>query len=207
MTTDTLTDGAAPATEAPSQAGLMFGDSSPATAPAAAAPADAELSSAPADADQAAEQPAAVEYEPFVVPEGVTTDEDVLGEFKGIAKELKLSQTDAQRLADVGIKMQQKQAEAYRQTQTQWIESSKSDKEFGGVALQENLGIARKAMEAFATPELRDLLNQTGFGNHPELIRHFVRVGKAISEDGRVVSGTKAAVPSDPAKRLFPNQA
>lgn len=202
--TDTLMDTATPTSDAaPQDATQPAAPSQPTgTGPEAGQGAEA---TATADNPPAAESD--IEYEPFKAPEGVLLDEELLGEFKATAKELKLSQEDAQRLADIGVKMQQKQVEAYQKTQAQWIESVKADNEIGGQALDENLAVAKKALGAFATPELRQLLNESGFGNHPEVIRHFVRVGKAISEDGRVVTGTKAAVPSDPAKRLFPNQA
>ncbi len=200
MTTDTL-DTAGTPTDSGTQDALP-----PATEVAQGAPATASADTPPtAEGDSAA--PAAIEYEPFAMPEGMTTDEEVLGEFKATAQELKLSQKDAQRLADIGVKMQMKQQEAYRKTQQEWIEQSKTDKEFGGEALKENLGIAKKAMEAFATPDLRKLLNESGLGNHPEVVRHFIRVGKAISEDGRVVTGSRSGLPADPAKRMFPNQA
>ena len=202
MTTDLL-DTAAPIPDAASQ------DVSPPanTVADSGAPATASADTPPADAGSDSTAQAAVEYEPFTMPEGVAADEEILGEFAATAKELKLSQKDAQRLADLGAKIQTKQAENFRNTQTQWMEQSKTDTEFGGPALQENLGTAKRALEAFATPELRTLLNQSGLGNHPEVIRHFVRVGKAISEDGRIVTGSKAGAPADPAKRMFPNQA
>lgn len=146
------------------------------------------------------------DYEPFQVPEGMTVNEELLGEFKATAKELKLSQEAAQRLADLQVKALGKQAEQMANVRAQWLEQTKTDKEFGGEALAENLGVAKKAMEAFATPQLRQLLNESGLGNHPEIVRAFVRVGKAISEDGRVVTGSKSGIPADPAKRLFPNQ-
>lgn len=175
----------------------------------AAATADADTSAA---ADAAADttsdgKPDSVpDYEPFQVPEGMTVNEELLGEFKATAKELKLSQEAAQRLADIQVKALSKQAEQVARVRGQWLEQTKTDKEFGGEALAENLGVAKKAMDAFATPQLRQLLNESGLGNHPEIVRAFVRVGKAISEDGRVVTGSKSGIPADPAKRLFPNQ-
>ena len=57
-------------------------------------------------------------------------------------------------------------------------------------------------LDAFATPEFRQLLEQTGMGNHPEVIRTFYRAGKAISEDG-LVSGSAPKAPRD-ARSLFP---
>ena len=163
--------------------------------------------------DQATDRPA-TEAAPVVpqdfeitVPDGVTADDEVMSEFKGLAKELNLSQADAQRLADLQIKMTLRQGEEMRAQHVAWTEAAKTDKEFGGEAFAANLSAAKAALDTFATPELRSLLNVTGLGNHPEVIRAFVRIGKQISEDGSIVRGGKADSPSDPAKRLFPNQA
>ena len=45
---------------------------------------------------------------------------------------------------------------------------------------------AKKAFDQFGTPELKTFLNDTGLGNHPELVRWAFRVGGALSEDGIV---------------------
>ena len=45
-----------------------------------------------------------------------------------------------------------------------WTESVKTDKEIGGDKLAENLSVARKALDTFGTPELRDVLNATASG-------------------------------------------
>ena len=83
---------------------------------------------------------------------------------------------------------------------------SMADKEFGGDKLNENLALASKAMDAFATPELKQVLDQTGLGNHPELIRAFVRVGRQISEDRLVPGGSMPVGDSRTiAERLYPN--
>lgn len=129
-------------------------------------------------------------------PDGITADAEIVAKFEDIAKGLDLSQEDAQKLYDLGpalIKtIQAKQTEAMVAAQTAWTAASKADKEFGGEALDANLGTAKKALDQFGTPELKTLLKESGLGNHPELIRAFVRVGKAMSEDG-VVTGRQAA--------------
>ena len=79
----------------------------------------------------------------------------------------------------------------------------KVDKEIGGEKFTENLALARKALESFGTPELQDVLNMTGLGNHPEVIRAFYKAGKAISED-RFIPGTPKGAEMDMAKRMFP---
>ena len=139
------------------------------------------------------------------MPEGVELDKAAADEFTAIAKEMKLPAEAAQKLADVGAKMAQRQVEAHAKLVESWTESVKTDKEIGGDKLAENLGIARKALDQFGTPELKDVLNMTGFGNHPAVIRAFYKIGKAISEDGFVKGSTPSAGATDIAKRMFPS--
>jgi hypothetical protein len=142
----------------------------------------------------------------FKMPEGVELDGDAAAEFSSLAKELKLSQADAQRVADIAAKMQQKQAERTVETVKGWAEQSKADKEFGGDNLKQNLAVAQKAIDTFGSSELKSLLNSTGLGNHPELIRFAFKAGKAISEDGFVKAGARAATPAASLeKRLYPD--
>lgn len=146
----------------------------------------------------------------FQFDEGVKVDGEAVGEFEGIAKELGLKQDQAQKVADLGAKMAQKwqaqQVEQIQKVQSEWANQARTDKEYGGDSLSQNLSVAKQALDSFATPELKQLLNESGLGNHPEVIRVFYRVGKSVSED-RFVSGGKATTAADPAKRLFPNQA
>lgn len=140
----------------------------------------------------------------LTMPEGVELDQAAASEFTAIAKELKLDQAAAQKLADVGAKMAQRQVEAHAKLVESWTEQVKTDKEIGGDKLAENLGIARKAIDTFGTPELKALLNSSGLGNHPEVVKLAYKVGKAISED-RFVTGSPKGPSNDPAKKLFPN--
>ena len=123
-------------------------------------------------------------YEPFKAPDGQAYDSDFAKVYADVAKELDLSQKDAQkmldRLATTVNERHTSQAEAVKQG---WLDQSSSDKEFGGEKLDANLAVAKTALDKFGTPELKQLMNQTGLGNHPELIRFFYRAGKAISED------------------------
>ena len=145
---------------------------------------------------------ASEKYE-WAAPEGVTLDESVMGSLSEVAKELNLSQDAAQKLVDkMAPAMAQRQAAQVQAMQAEWRESSSGDAEFGGAKLAENMAVAKKALDAFATPEFRQLLEQTGMGNHPEVIRTFYRAGKAISEDG-LVSGSAPKAPRD-ARSLFP---
>lgn len=152
------------------------------------------------------------EYADFDMPEGFQLQAEMTNDIKSVAKELNLTQEQAQKLADIAANRVQfanaSQVEALKQAQTQWSQDSKADKEFGGDALNENLSVAKKALDQFGTPELRNLLNESGLGNHPEIIRAFYRAGKAISEDNHFVpSGAKVSQGQrDHAKALYPTQ-
>lgn len=143
-----------------------------------------------------------VEYE-LAVPEGVEADAEVLEEFKGLARDLKLSQEDAQKLADLSAKVEIKRQEAFKAQQVKWIDAAKSDKEFGGEQFAENLAVAKRALDAFAPAEMRQLLTDSGLGNHPEVIRCFVRIGKQISEDGAFPAGNAPNSQGRDARRLY----
>ena len=61
----------------------------------------------PAAESQKNEAPAVPEAYEFTMPEGVALDKAASDEFSAVAKELKLDQATAQKVADVGIKMAQ----------------------------------------------------------------------------------------------------
>jgi hypothetical protein len=149
-------------------------------------------------------EPVVPESYELKMPDGVQLDSAAAEEFTAIAKELKLDQAAAQKLADIGAKMATRQAEAHAQLVETWTEQVKTDKEIGGDKLDQNLGIARKAIDTFGSPELKALLNSTGLGNHPEVVKLAFKVGKAISED-RFVTGSPKGAETDMAKKLFPN--
>ncbi|MEC3731832.1 peptidase [Escherichia coli] len=129
----------------------------------------------------------------FQVAEGVELDTEALKEFEPVAREMNLTNEQAQKLVDVYPKIlagvQQRQVEAWQQTTEQWAADVKADKEIGGDKLPSNLSAAQRALDQFGTPELKTYLNDTGLGNHPDLVKAFVKIGKAMSEDGMVTGG------------------
>jgi|JI6StandDraft_1071083.scaffolds.fasta_scaffold01468_12 hypothetical protein len=170
---------------------------------AAPVPASAAAAPAPAAPPAVAAPPAAPESYTFTAPEGHELDSATADAFAGVAKELGLTQDAAQKVVDkMAPHLAQRQAEQIKAVHEQWREQSTADKEFGGDKLAENLGLAKKAMDTFASPELKALMNQTGLGNHPEVIRMFVKAGKAISEDS-FVAGKAAPPASGDARRLY----
>lgn len=181
---------------------------------APAAPVDPVAPAAPAapvapvaPVDPAAEAPGAPEAYTITIPEGATLNEDFMTEFQTTARELNLNNSSAQKLADIGAKLTQsiatKQNEAHVAEVSNWGETSKVDAEFGGDKFDANLGLAKVALDQFASPELRELLKTSGLGNHPEVIRAFYRVGKSISPDGALVKGKITTEPKSAAEILY----
>lgn len=149
---------------------------------------------AAAKASEEAAKGAPEKYEDFKAPEGAALDAAVMGKFADAARALNLPQDKAQQLIDqMAPVMAARQAEQIEQLRTDWAAQSTADKEFGGDKLTENLVHAKKALAAFATPALETILNETGLGNHPELVRFMVRAGKAIGEDKIITGGTPAS--------------
>lgn len=217
---------AAPAADPTSAAPAATQAPAPATAPAAAAapdattaapaatdpaaPAGSEGKPAEAKADDGKPVGAPEQYEAFAAPEGVTLDDAVLTDFQGVAKEMGLSQEAAQALIDKMAPTIAKQNQAQldnltKQVRAEWVDSSKADKEFGGDKLDENLAVAKRAWETYGTPELTQLLNDSGLGDHPEVIRWAYRVGKTISPDSRHVSGGNPDSAGKDARSFYPN--
>ena len=131
--------------------------------------------------------PETYEFNTKITDESTELDPEVVTAFGEVAKELDLPQDAAQKVLDkVAPVIQAKQAKVLEQVKTDWANDSQADKEFGGENLAENLEIAKKSLDAFGSDTLKSLLHETGFGNHPEIIRFMFKVGSAISEDSYV---------------------
>lgn len=215
MTTDTLLNGSAPAPAAddPNNAAPAAADTPKPDAPVADKPQsdkpDGEKPEGKGEGEDKGKkdepQGAPEKYE-FSAPEGVTLDKDILGEFETYARELNLPQDKAQAAVDLGVKMLGKWTQAMTdhavQTRSNWAEEARTDKELGGEKFEENLGLANRALEAVGSPELIELLNQTGLCNNVHVIRAFYNVGKKVSSD-QFVSGAKGESKGDLAERMY----
>lgn len=187
--------GGAPAQEpAPAKQDAPANGDNPATAGTEPSKTDDKTNPEPKGDDKKPVSAAPEKYE-FTAGEGQELDKEAVAAFEPIARELGLSNEQAQKIVDVYgstiIPQIAKQQEAAWQKQvTEWAETVKADKELGSV---ESIGNAQKAMDQFGTPELKQYLNDSGLGNHPELFRIFSRIGKAMSEDGFVSGSSENA--------------
>lgn len=124
----------------------------------------------------------------FKVTEGQPLDVTAVAAFEPIARELNLSNEQAQKLVDLyGAQIMpqviKQQADQWQQQIDTWVKTVNEDKALGSV---ESINHAQRAMEKFGSPDLKQYLNDTGLGNHPELIRTFAHIGKSMAEDNLV---------------------
>lgn len=155
--------------------------------------------------------PAEIVYD-FKAPDGMELDKAALGEFTTLAKELKLEPGTAQKLVDVAVSMQQRQIQEHTKLVDSWAAEVTTGKTAdgkdlpehlrvpGGDELPKTLAVCKKAMD-LGPPELKQLLNDSGFGNHPAVVAFMYKVGKALSQDGFVAGGAPSAEAT--AQRLY----
>lgn len=132
-------------------------------------------------------------YEAFKVPEGLTVDDTALTEYAQLAKEANLSQEQAQQMVDFGARIAQNAVKSVLDEGnaqiSKWAEDSKKDPDIGGDKLKPALAAGRVAIDKWGSPALVQALNETGLGNHPEVIKFFAKIG-ALAQEDRIVGGS-----------------
>jgi hypothetical protein len=167
------------------------------------------------DAPQAAAVPEAYE---LTTPEGFDgLDEKAVEAATPVFKELGLSNEQANKLMPVAGQFAKSIIEQRDQQllgtileqRKSWLEEAKADKEIGGTNWDATMQASARALDQLGFPKgspLRTALDESGFGNHPEMIRLMSKVGKAVGEDSDFVrSDANAAVkPKDDRELFYP---
>lgn len=143
---------------------------------------------------------APVEYN-LTAPEGVTLREGYVDSLTEFAKANNLSPEAVQELINQEAEAAQKAEEAFQQRveqeQKEWVETVKADDEIGGEHFDQSKQLARKVIGRFGSELLVQELNDTGLGNHPELVRLLVRIGRSMADD-TLATGKIASPESKP---------
>lgn len=141
--------------------------------------------------DEKAGEEKPVEYKLEIGEDSPITKEhlDKIAEY---AKERGLSQEAAQKLVDMQAETLKTQRQGlvdeFKKTADGWRATAQADKEIGGDGFNRNVELAKRVVDKFGSEAFRKALNETGFGNHPELLRTFVRIGQRMGDDTLVVS-------------------
>lgn len=152
--------------------------------------------------------PARPGYGEFKLPAGVTVDAESLKPATELFAESGLSQDQAQKFIDLAMAREtaaaHKSVQAFVDLQNQWVSEIKADPDIGGDRLKSSLASANRAIDRLNVPGLREALNFTGAGNHPAIVKAFVRLGQMIAED-RFRPGHRAEpqIPRSPAEVIY----
>lgn len=163
-------------------------------------------------------------YEPFTLPEGITLEEERLKEFTGILSEFEgktkaehaAVQEFGQKAVDFHVAEIQKTVEAYTQkieqdwenTKKTWKESFMSDPELGGNRWQTTINSALSFIRTHGgnedqQAEFRKLMNDTGIGNHPAMIRMLANAGTKMVEGAPLVAQTPLSPPKSKTQTMY----
>lgn len=145
----------------------------------------------------------------FKLPENALIDAASVEKIASFAKERGLSQEQAQALLerdDANAKAQeQSQQDQLKAQSQQWVKDVLADKEIGGIDAKKNVALAHRVIERFATPVLIEQLRSTGLGNHPELLRVFVNIGKLMTDDQLVLGTGSPKLEKSTAEVFYPD--
>ncbi len=135
---------------------------------------------------EAAATPQQIKYD-FKMPEGVTANQEAIDSLTPIMQRLGISQEDAQEIvsvqANIAAQANKAHQEAQVKTRESWIKNITADPELGGDKLEQTIQVANEGLNRVPFPGVKALLQQTGLGDHPDMIRLFHWVEGKLGDD------------------------
>lgn len=123
----------------------------------------------------------------LAAPEGNLLTKEYVAQLQKDAIAAGLSKEEAQDLLDTQYRAvkdyDDRNKTAVEQAKQQWRDASKADAEIGGDNFNRTAELSRRVVEKFGNEGFRKLLNESGFGSYPEVLRFLSKVGAAFSED------------------------
>lgn len=180
-------------------------------------PVEAKADDAANEGDKAATVEGAPETYELAAPEGFTITDDAKALAEPVFRDLNLTNDQANKLMPVAAKfadqiktgIEQQMLQAVTAQRKDWLDTAQADPDIGGAKWADSMALAGKALDAAGHPAgspFRNFLNETGLGNHPEMIKWAVKVGQIVGEDSDFVrSDAGAAVKVPTEKVLYPN--
>ena len=138
----------------------------------------------------------------YVLPDEL--NQDAATWLKDTAYSLGLKQDQAKKIADDLVLINRAEKDKAIAARNQMLSQATEvlQKEFGA-AYDARLNVARKAVENFGGESVKKLLNDTGLGNHPDVIKMFANIGKNLLEDRILTSETQQTFKTTPAEARF----
>lgn len=163
-------------------------------------------------------------FDPWTFPDGLAVDEARVGEFNKLLGEFesttKVSHAEVQKLGQQFLdrhvseinSVAEKIAEAYdkvwKDQTKQWYDDFKKDPEIGGNRQETTVKAAREFIARHGGTQeqqkaIRTLMQKTGLGNHPELIRLFAKANLNLREPTVVPATAPPAAPQTRKQKFY----
>lgn len=169
-----------------------------------------------ADAPKADDKPVVTAPEAYELkaPEGMDFDTEAFQAVEPTLRELNLSNEQAQKLTDVYASQiapaVTKRVEAALTTaaaaqRKEWADALNADDEVGGEKLKASLADAAKVFDHYGIKKgegVRLVLDESGLGNHADLVRLFARIGRDLGE-GTFERGGNVSRPLTDAEKFY----
>lgn len=130
----------------------------------------ASLQGKPASADE------------YTLPEELNAE--ALSWYKDAALKAGLTQDQAKAVADEYIMLERSKAESLevedKLRSEEWVGELKT--EFGS-AFDKQVEVAKRGVKEFGGDEVADILNRTGLGDNPAIVKMFAKIGRELLED------------------------
>lgn len=131
------------------------------------------------------------DYDDIQLEDGVVGTDADKAVTNAIAKELGLSRDQARLLYQRGGAIMRQQQQAIQSAQIkEWNTQIQSDPDIGGAKLESAKSDFRAALNAFGTPEFKEMLKHHPIYQNPEVFKFMVKAGRAISGDKNFTQGT-----------------
>lgn len=145
------------------------------------------------------------------LPEGFEAKPEVMNKLGEIATAANLTPETAQQLLDLHTAELKAVADEptrlWEETNRKWADEVRADPEIGGDKFTEVSAGVSKVLDQYGGPKLREALDITGMGNHPEMWRFMNKVAKALNEGGQVTGAPPAqAKPLSRAEAIYGTQ-
>lgn len=141
--------------------------------------------------------------------EGSLLTKEQVAEIESIAKAGNLTEEQAKKVLttqEAAVKAYNDKLVAdFKNDSLKWVEDIKSDKVLGGENFGRTLELNKKVTDFFGDDQFRTELAQSGFGNHPGLVRMLAKIGEAMGENSAFIkpTTTSQAQPKRAADILF----
>lgn len=168
-------------------------------------PASAAKGEAPSETGEKDSKPAEPEPYELTAPDGYPMGADALKAFTDHCRAAGFSKEQAEKQLDWMKGNYQRWQEEQVTQRKSWREELRADKDFGGDKYDASLAEARQALAQFDDGgQIRAMLNETGYGDHPAVVRIFARVGRALAEDNAIGKSDGGGKKSPLEDRLYP---